>query len=1060
VIQLELANPAALVLLALAPLFWLIARRSRRGMHARRWRLALAARLGVLTLLALALADPRVKLPADRLAVAFLVDVSDSMGQSARAEAEQWVARALQEMPSGDDAAVVAFAADALVERAASPLRDLPALHSDPSPRATDLSAALRVGLGLLPTDRARRLVVLSDGNENRGHALDEARLPAAAGVPIDFVPLGEGRGVEVSVRGLDAPGALRAGDAFTLRLGIDSTVETSARVLLLTDGRLDTGAAGTTAPVQLNAGANSIVLPHDPLPPGFHTFRVQIEPSVDTVAENNEAIAFTVVSGRPRVLVVEGTAGNGRFLVDALRAGGLDASAGAPNSLPTDVAQLRSYDAVVLVNVPANAFAPAQLRTLKTYVQSFSGGLTLVGGDRSFALGGYQRTPLEEMSPLSMQRRGSRALSSVALVLVVDNSGSMGDNVGGMTKMDLAKEAALAALDLLAPTDQLGLVAFDDRPRWLRDVSDLDDTDAARRQIRQMAPSGGTAIYPALETAYDALATNQAKVKHIVLLTDGISPAGDYPRLTERMRAAGITLSTIGVGTDADVNLLRQLADMGSGRFYEGSDPFEVPQILVKETLEIARTAVVEEPFRPVVVGSSPILDGLTPNALPPLRGYIAVTPKPASLVVLGSRQGDPVLAEWQYGLGQVVAWTSDAENRWSASWVEWPDFSRFWTQVVKRTVPARVEQNLQTTVAIEGDRARITVDAIGDDRSFRNNLPTTATLLAPDGQQSELRLEQSGPGRYETVQPLGPPGAYLLQVVQRSPDGASPVAQQSTGFVTGQSAEYWQLQPNRQLLQGLARVTGGQELKDPADAFVHNLHAPGAGRELWPPLTALAVVLFLLDVAVRRLRVSFSAVQRLLVAARGRLLPTRARDRAARRALAPRMAQLLAAKRAGATAAGATPTTAATHLAARRAAARSRPKVATASTGPDAEGAAAASPLRVPGAGNALAGTGRPLGGVGAGRGTGSQLQAGAGQSEGIPGARGGAPVRGGAVAIGTPFRRGRAPEGEGATTPGPEKPVPAGEQPRDGATTPAPAASTASRLLAAKQRARSGR
>ncbi|HEV8635629.1 MAG TPA: VWA domain-containing protein [Chloroflexota bacterium] len=1007
-IQLELANPTGLALLALAPLFWLLARHSQRGMRPQRWRLALAARLGVLALLALALADPRLKLPADRLAVAFLIDVSDSMGSDAKADAARWVADALAEMPSGDEGAVVAFAADALVERTASPRRDLPPLRSDPAAGATDLSAALRVGLGLLPTDRARRAVLLSDGNENRGRALDEARLPAAAGVPIDFVAVGEARGLEASVRGLDAPGALRDGDAFTLRLTVESTVETSARVLLLTDGRLDTGAAGTTAPVHLNAGVTNVVLPHDPLPPGFHTFRVQIEPSVDTVAENNEAIAFTVVSGRPRVLVVEGTADNGRFLVDALRAGGLDATAGPPNGLPTDVAQLRAYDAVVLVNVPAGVFAPAQLRTLKTYVQSFGGGLTLVGGDRSFALGGYQRTPLEEMSPLSMQRRGARALSSVGLVLVVDNSGSMGDNVGGMSKMDLAKEAALGALDLLASSDQLGLVGFDDRPRWLRDITELDDTETARRQIRQMAPSGGTAIYPALEAAHDALAPNQAKVKHVVLLTDGISPAGDYPRLIERMRAAGITLSTIAVGTDADVNLLQQLADMGSGRFYEGSDPFAVPQILVKETLEIARTAVVEEPFRPVVVGSSPILDGLAPNAFPALRGYVAVTPKPASLVVLGSRQGDAVLAEWQYGLGQVVAWTSDVENRWSADWVEWPEFSRFWSQVVKRTVPARVEQNLQTTVAVEGDRARITVDAIGDDRSFRNDLPTTATLLAPDGRQSELRLEQSGPGRYEALHPLGPPGAYLLQVVQRSPDGAALVAQQSTGFVTGQSAEYRQLRPNRQLLQDLARATGGRELKSPADAFVHNLQAPGAGRELWPVLAALATVLFLLDVAVRRLRVSFSAIEDLLVAARARLLPARARP--ARGALAPRMAQLLAAKR-GASAASTSASTgpaapAGARLAARRAEAMgSRASAPRPSSLRQGERAAASFPLRVPGTRH--------------------------------------------------PERAPSAPPGPVMATPRPSPAAPA---------TPAsdrPAAgSTASRLLAAKQRARSGR
>jgi Mg-chelatase subunit ChlD len=997
--QLELANPPGLILLALAPVFVWLGRQSLRGMRSRRARWALATRLGVLALLALALADPRLKTAADRLAVAFLVDVSDSVGSAARAEAEKWVQDALKEMPSGDEAAVVAFAGDALVERTASPLHDLQPIRSIPAANATDLAGALRVGLGLLPTDRARRIVLLSDGNENRGRALDEARLPAAAGVPVDVVPLGEARGVEVSVRSLEAPGALREGDTFALRLMIDSSVETSARVLLLTDGRLDTGAA-TELRVQLNAGANNVVVPHDPLPPGFHTFVVQVEPSVDTVAENNEATAFTVVSGRPRVLVVEGTAGNGAHLVDALKAGGIDAAAGAPNGVASDVAGLRSYDALVLVNAPASAFAPAQLRALKTYVQTFGGGLTLVGGDKSFALGGYQRTELEDLSPLSMQRRGARALSSVALVLVVDNSGSMSDNVGGMSKIDLAKEAAIGALELLTPADQLGLIGFDDRPRWLRDVSELTDEDLARRQIRQMAPSGGTAIYPALEAAFDGLATRDAKVKHVVLLTDGISPSGDYPGLARQMRAANITLSTIGVGNDADVNLLQQLADMGEGRFYEGSDPFEVPQILVKETLEIARTAIVEEPFRPAIVGSSPMVDGFEASQLPTLRGYVAVTPKPASLVVLGSRQGDAVLAEWQYGLGQVVAWTSDAETRWSADWVAWPEFSRFWSQVVKRTVPARVEQNVQTTVQVEGGRARIAVDAVGDDRAFRNGLETTATLLAPDGAQTELRLEQSGPGRYESSVPVGSPGAYLLQVVQRPPGGGAPLAQLSSGFVGGHSAEYWQLRPNQTLLQAVTRATGGRTLSAPAEAFAHNLQAPGAGRELWQPITALAVLLFLIDVAVRRLRISFRVVERFLLAARARLLPARAGT--LKPAAGPAMARLLAAKSRGAAAAAAPaasaagPAAVAARLAARRAdAAVARPTASAAAR-------AAAAP------------------------------------------------------AVGATSARAPAPPRAPTTPPG--RPTPPARQP---AATPAtPAGGTAARLLAAKERARSGR
>lgn len=869
-----LAAPTGLFLLLIAPILVWLALRSRRAMRPRLLWSSLAIRLLVVLLLALALADPRVPRTADRLAVAFLVDLSDSIGRAARDEAQVFVTDALKAMPSGDLAAIVAFGGDAVVERTPSRDRELRVIESSPPSGATDLSAAIRVGLGVLPTDGARRIIVLSDGNENRGHARQEARVPASVGVPIDYVTIGGALGAaEVSIRNLEAPAALRDGDTFTLRMTVDSTVETTARVILLVDGRLQSGDV-LGAPLRLQPGANNIAIPRDPLAPGFHVFRVQIEPAVDTVAENNEASAFSVVSGRPRTLVVEATAGQGRYLADALRAGGIETTLAAPNAMPTDLSALRLFDAVVLVNAPASAFAPAQLRSLKTYVQSLGGGLVLVGGDRSFALGGYQRTALEEMSPLSMQRRGTRAQSSVALLLVIDNSGSMGESVGGMSKLDLAKEAAVSSLDLLTPADRLGVIAFDDRARWLREISELTDSTTATRQIRQMAQGGGTAIYPALETAFDALAKIDARVRHIVLLTDGISPSGDYESLTRQMRQANITLSTIGVGNDADVNLLRRLATDGAGRFYEGSDPYQVPQILVKETLEIARTAIVEEPFKPLPVGSSPILDGIDTAAMPPLRGYIAVTPKPASLIVLGSRQGDAILAEWQFGLGQVIAWTSDAENRWSADWLEWREFSQFWSQVVKRAVPARVDTNMQTSIAVEPDRARLSVDALDDTRAFRNELTISANVLDANGRATTVELPREGPGRYETSVPIAGDGPRLIQVVARDPSGAV-VGSQSSGFIANANTEYWQLKPNAALLAAIANQTGGVERRTPVDVFAHNLRAPGAGLELAPWLIGLAIPLFLLDVAARRLRVSMTLLDRIrarLAAARQR--------------------------------------------------------------------------------------------------------------------------------------------------------------------------------------------
>jgi Ca-activated chloride channel homolog len=716
-------------------------------------------------------------------------------------------------------------------------------------------------------------LVVLSDGNENVGRVADEARLAVASGVPISHVVLGANRGTETVLRRIGLPGSMRDGDTFALHLTIDATVETTTRIHVLVDGRL----LGTHQ-AALNPGTNTIVLPQDALPPGFHTIQVQLDPALDTIAENNEMLAYTFVDGRPRVLIVEGAEGEGRFLADALATGGLDTERRQVTTMPLDLADIRRYDSVALVNVPALSLAPAHLRTLKTYVQAFGGGLMLVGGEDAFALGGYRRTILEEVSPVQMERRGSRAASSSSMVLVVDVSGSMSETVGGITKLDLAKEAVLNTLDLLTSSDQLGIVLFDDKTRWLVGLDVLDRPQEIAQAVRGVGPGGGTNIYPALEAAYDAFAGNQSKVKHIILLSDGISPGGEYDTLLQNMHDRGITLSTVGIGLDADRSLMRRLAEDGRGRYYDGSDALEVPQILAKETIEVARTAVVEEPFVPVATGASPILDGIA-GGLPPLYGYVASSPKPNSVTILASSQLDPILSEWQYGLGQVVAWTSDAKNRWGADWVEWPEFSRFWTQVAKRTIPSRTDQNLQVSSAVDGARARITVDALADDGGFRNQLPTEATVIRPDGSSASLRLDQVGPGRYAADLPVDQSGAYLLQVVQRDADSGSIVSNQTSGFVTSSAPEYWQLMPNRQLLAAVARATGGRELSSPAEAMLRDVVASGTGRALWPDLAALAVLVLLLDVALRRLRIPLAGIKRVAEKARGRLAwrPTR---------------------------------------------------------------------------------------------------------------------------------------------------------------------------------------
>jgi Mg-chelatase subunit ChlD len=835
---------------------------------------ALGLRLVVVGLVVVALAEPRIQLRASSLALAVLLDRSDSIPPAGQIEEEQWLASALAHKAADDQVAVITFAGDARLERPLSTDSTPPVLAdaTDLHPERTDLAAAIRTGLAALPPSTARRLVLLSDGQQNQEQADEAAALASAAGVQLLTVPLTTQSGPEALVEGLDAPGQVHQGDAFSVTARIRSTDPTGATLHLLIDGGL-----AATQQVNLEPGDNRFLVPVEPLPAGHHVFQLQMEADADTLAENNTGGAYVVVTGPASVLLVETSPDEGSFLGDALRANGVQVDEKDPQSAPLDGADLRNYAAVVLANIPASALSQDQMAALQDYVRNFGGGLLVTGGDQSFGPGGYARTPLEDMLPVQMDLHGQTNAASTAVVLVIDNSGSMGDTAGGSTKMDLAKQAALAAAQSLGPYDDIGILAFSDDAHWAIPPTSAADLTAVEQAVNSMQPGGGTEIYPALQTAYQGLAAVNAKVKHIVLLTDGDAPNGPYDQLTQQMRDAGITLSTVGIGSDADVNLLQQLAQWGNGGYYDGNDPFDLPQLVLKDTQQVQRAAIVEQNTQLQAASSSPALTGIDVANLPALRGYVATTPKPQTTVDLVSNQHDPVLSEWQYGLGRVIAWTSDVNNRWSADWLQWQDFARFWSQVVERAARPADDPNRQVNVSLQGAQAQITVDAetSADDnqqRQYLNNLSTTATIVGPNGTQQQIVLPQVAPGRYQASTPVDDNGIYQLDIQQTDPSTDS-VAQQSGGFVVPYSPEYQAAGTNTDFLTSLAQVTGGRVVQSPDEALAHDLPSVGEPRPLWPYLLAVAAVFMLCDIGVRRVRFDARGVRGRYAALRERI-------------------------------------------------------------------------------------------------------------------------------------------------------------------------------------------
>lgn len=810
----------------------------------------------------------------DALTVVYLLDLSDSISASERARAETWIRQSVQAMPPNGQAAIVAFGEQALVERLPSAGTDMAEVTSAPGATRTNLAAAIRLGLALFPETSRKRMVILSDGLENVERAVEQAELAAAHHVEIDYVPLRAlSGGAEAYLDRLEMPGVVRLGQRFDLTAIVESTVAQPATLQLFADGTL-----ARSLDVNLQPGTNRVRVPLTAEQAGFHRYRAELIATGDTLPQNNWAAGFTVVEGPPRILLIEGKPGEAGHLAAALGAAGMEVAITPPAQTPQDLATLSGFDAVFLVNAPAEALPHAAMQALPRYVRELGRGLVMVGGESSFGAGGYLRSPVEEALPVDMDVRSREQEPNLALVLAVDKSGSMGrchcddPNLSpgqyqrvqsGLPKIDIAKEAILQTFQALGRLDFLGVVAFDQDAHWALQLRQLASMDEVQGAIGGLDAYGQTNIFAGLNEATQALTEVDARIKHIILLTDGWSRAGAYEELIKRMREQGITLSVIAAGRGSAA-YLQELARAGGGRYYPATEIQELPQLFLKETIQAAGSYVIERPFYPLQTAATPILEGIDVSRMPGLYGYNGTTPKKAARVALVTDQGDPLLAYWPYGLGRSVAWTSDLTSHWAAEWVTWDPFTRFVGQLASWVLPEPTSGHLQVASTVEGSSLTIAADVVDSGGRPWDFLDVRASLIGPELTVEQIELTQAASGHYQATVPVSAAGAYLVQVVASEKGDAEgvaasmPVATMTTGVVIPYSPEYRQSSgaAGEALLRDLAQVTQGQRLDAPAEAWRPGGRMARVAQPVWPSLLLLAALLFPLDVAVRRLR------------------------------------------------------------------------------------------------------------------------------------------------------------------------------------------------------------
>lgn len=806
--------------------------------------------------LILAVAGTSLKAPVNGQQTVFIVDESKSVGSAK--QAVTWIQEATSHKKPEDGWAVLGTGEKPAVEYPLTQ-KDAVALElgSVKNPNFTNLAAGLRLSEGLLDSGYRSRVVLLSDGEQNVGDAVAEAALLKERGIRVDVAPLERTVGDEVLIHSAGVPATLYQGEQFALQAVVDSTVATSAHVRVYED---EQPVATTT--VQVQKGETRLSIPLSAKATGFHRYRVELQAGSDSLTANNTAYAFGEVAGQPQVLIVEGKAGEARWLSEALKASGMGHHVQTVKQVPKTLDELRRYAVLVLANVSATELPEPTQQAIEVAVREFGMGLMMTGGQDSFGLGGYFDTPVEKALPVYMDLRNKKETPSLGLMLVVDRSGSM-----EVRKMEIAKEGARRAAAMLGAQDTLGVVAFDSFPWWVVEPAKVTDKQDVLDKISSIRAGGGTNIYPALADAFTKLQDVEAKRKHIILLTDGQSEMGDYDGLLALMKEKGITLSTVAVGDGADVGLLSYLAEHGAGRFYQTDDSSNVPMIFTKETAMAGKTYILDQPFTPLL-GRAGEWRSLFANGAPQINAMIATTAKETADVVLSHPgENEPLLARWQYGLGRAIAWTSDAKGEWANQWAGWSGSSPFWNQLLTWLLPQYQSAGLDLRTAVTAGQGQLQVKMKSG--SATNGSVLKAQIIDEDLKVQEVPLLLKSPGEYAGTYEASRPGTYMVQVTEEQNGKTLSVA--STGVSVSYSPEYHLPKAGGELLKQIAAAGGGEVLTDPSEAFADNLPSSWQGRDLSLLFLLLAACIWPLDVAMRRLNISFGFIWERLAAKRG---------------------------------------------------------------------------------------------------------------------------------------------------------------------------------------------
>lgn len=802
-------------------------------------------RLACLALLVLLLTGPEVRRLQSGLDLWVLVDQSSSAEDSLHPNLREWEAL-LQRSRGADDRILYVDYADESILRGEDET-----LAFSGNRERTRTASAIRFALNRMASDRASRLLVLSDGYSTEPLAgLGEPL--AGQRVPLDFRLAGAPGATDYRVVNVEAPNRVQPSEPFLLELTVAGRPNATVPFRLYLNGK----PAGSGS-VEVADGRGAARIAERTGTPGAHRYEIELLPEDDAYPGNNYGETWVEVAGGPRILLVSGYEDDPAGEVLSQQGFAVDLETD-PSSL--NPGRLSGARAVIINNVPADAVPGEFLQSLDFFVREQGGGFLMAGGRHSFGAGGYHGSVVEDLLPVSTELREDHRRLSTAMAIVMDRSGSMNavlPGAGGRNKMQLANRGAAKTIELLGATDAVTVFAVDTRAHQIIPLTTLEGggrEQAVNAVGRISSQGGGIFVYTGLGAAWEELQKAEQGQRHVILFADAMDAEepGDYRSLLETMTADGVTLSVIGLGTeeDADADFLKDVANRGNGRYFFSSDPAELPAIFMQETVAVARSTFIEEP---AALRETAAWSEISPGRLDwveAVDGYnlTYLREQSAASAFAADEYNAPLVAQTRRGPGRTAAVTFPLGGDYSARVREWPAYGDFIQTLARWLMGEDTPRGISLRTRVEGEI--LTVDLLYDER-WQEPLAQTAPLLhlaGPGGEETlSIPWERLEPGRFRASHRLRP-----SEWVR----GAAQVGQHALSFgpvVTGISPE-WAFDRTRITeLRNLAHLSGGEERLDLSNIWQAPRQPAFRDSRAW--LVLLLLALFLLEALQTRL-------------------------------------------------------------------------------------------------------------------------------------------------------------------------------------------------------------